>query len=336
MILRYFAVWLAVLSLGAPALATTQKLLNVSYDGTREFYHDYNLAFKRYYRRLHGEEVSIAMSHSGSAAQAQSVVSGIGADVVTLAVEGDIDLIARRTGWMDANWKQHFPNGSAPYTSAIVFLVRSGNPLGIRDWPDLISTGAAIITPNPKTSAAARYNYLAAYTYAHLRFDGDEERIRDFLTAFYSQVPVLNTGVRGAAITFTRKQIGDVLISWENEAHVAMEKGGGDYEIVTPSISVIARPQVAIVTENARRHGNLALAEEYVRYMYSAEAQELMARHYYRPYDRPTYLRHQQRFAEIQLIDIDSFDGGFAGFSARHFSDGGWFDQIQARLRDAP
>ena len=314
------------------AVAAEYKLLNVSYDATRELFQDYNQAFSRHYKEKFGDDVTVSQSHGGSAVQARSVVDGIPADVVSLSIELDLDYIAEQSGKIEKDWVKKFPNNSAPFTSAIIFLVRKGNPKGIHDWSDLIEKDAEIITPNPKTSAIARYNYLAAYAYADAKYNGDENKIKDFITTFYSKVPVLDTAVRGATNTFVQKNIGDVLLTWENEAHLSLKKMGADkFEIVVPSISIIAKPQVAVVTENAKKHGTLKVAEEYVNFLYSDEGQEIIAKHYYRPSNPDILNKHKSKFVDIKLVDVDKY-GGLRRFGQKHFADGAWFDQILQKL----
>lgn len=331
---RHFAALLLSLGIASYANAEHYELLNVSYDATRELFHDINLAFSRHYARKHnGDTVSVAQSHSGSVIQARNVVDGLPADVVSLAQDQDIEYIAEKTGKIDPEWSSRLPNNASPYTSAIVFLVRKGNPKNIQDWYDLIATrDVQIITPNPKTSAAARYNYIAAYAYADIMFEGDEAKIKNFMTNFYSKVPVMNTGIRGAAITFIQKQVGDVLLTWENEANLSLDKNGWEnYEIITPSVSVMAKPQIAVVTKNAEKHGNLEVAKEYAEYMFSDDAQEILAKHHYRPYNEFILKRYEKKFARLKLVEVNDY-GGLKEFSDKHFAEGGWFDQIQKEI----
>ncbi|KAB7780659.1 sulfate ABC transporter substrate-binding protein [Xanthomonas sp. LMG 12459] len=317
---------------GAAAAAETQ-LLNVSYDPTRELYRDYNAAFARHWAQLHpGEQVAVETSHGGSGKQARAVIDGVEADVVTLALAYDVDAIAAKSKLIDANWATRLPDNSAPYTSTIVFLVRKGNPKGIKDWPDLLRSGVSVITPNPKTSGGARWNYLAAWAYADHIFKGDRERILNYMRALFRNVPVLDTGARGATTTFVQRGIGDVLLAWENEAFLAQQELGQDkFEIVVPKLSILAEPSVALVDKNVDKHGTRAVAEEYLKYLYSPEGQKIAARHYYRP-RHPEYADRADlaRLPNVRLVTIDQAFGSWAKAQATHFDDGGLFDQIQA------
>jgi len=316
----------AGLFLALPAGADT-TLLNVSYDPTRELYQELNAAFAKYWKAKGGESVTINQSHGGSGKQARSVIDGLEADVVTLALAYDIDAIAQ-SGLLPRNWQARLPNNSAPYTSTIVFLVRKGNPKEIKDWGDLVRPGISVVTPNPKTSGGARWNYLAAWGYALRQNRNDEEKAREFVTRLYKNVPVLDTGARAATITFTRRKIGDVLIAWENEALLAAnEVGKGEYEVVAPALSILAEPPVAIVDAVVDRRGTRDAAESYLKFLYTPEGQELAARHYFRPRDKGIAARFPDRFAQIELMTIDQF-GGWEQAQKTHFSDGGIFDQI--------
>ncbi len=323
---------LAGAALSGTAMAQ-QQLLNVSYDPTREFYRDYNAAFAKHWAQTHGgAKVDVETSHGGSGKQARAVIDGIEADVVTLALAYDVDAIAERTKLIAANWQQRLPDNSAPYTSTIVFLVRKGNPKGIKDWPDLLRTGVSVVTPNPKTSGGARWNYLAAWAYADYIFKGDHERIMRFMRALFHNVPVLDTGARGATTTFVQRGIGDVLLAWENEAFLAQQELGPDkFEIVVPKMSILAEPSVALVDGNVDKHGTRAVAEDYLRYLYSPEGQKIAAQHYYRP-RHPEYAdaKDMARFPKIRLVTIDQVFGSWAKAQAEHFADGGVFDQLQA------
>lgn len=320
----------AVLLAAGATAAADRTLLNVSYDPTRELYRDYNAAFSGYWQSLGGGSVTVRMSHGGSGKQARSVIDGLGADVVTLAVPIDIDQIASLTGKIPADWQSRLPHRSSPYTSTIVFLVRAGNPKGIRDWHDLVRPGIEVITPNPKTSGGARWNYLAAWVYALERFDGDETRVREFIRALYQNVPVLDTGARGATTTFAQRGIGDVLLAWENEAYLSLQELGAQaFEIVTPSLSILAEPVVAVVDGNAKAHGTLDLATAYLEWLYSPAGQRLATKHFYRPV-RPALVDPADlaRFAPLKLLRVDQVFGTWHKAQAEHFADGGVFDQL--------
>ena len=317
-------------SLVPPASAGTVELLNVSYDPTRELYKDYNAAFAEHWKKQTGETVSVKTSHGGSGKQARSVIDGLEADVVTLAVAADIDAIAK-AGKLSPDWKQKFADGSTPYTSTIVFLVRKDNPKGIRDWNDLVKAGVQVITPNPKTSGGARWNYLAAWAYGAAQNDGDQTRAEEFVTQLYRNVPVLDTGARGSTTTFVQREIGDVLITWENEAFLALEELGKDrFEIVTPSLSIRAEPPVAVVDSNVDKRGTRKLAEAYLGWLYSPEGQKIAAKHFYRP-QKPEFADKADlaRFGEVKLVTIDDPQfGGWAKVQPEHFGEGGVFDRI--------
>ncbi|WP_108658692.1 sulfate ABC transporter substrate-binding protein [Acuticoccus kandeliae] len=314
----------------APALADT-TLLNVSYDPTRELYKQVNAAFAEHWKAETGETVTVRMSHGGSGKQARTVIDGLDADVVTLALEADIDAIAEQSGKIPADWRQRLPHASAPYTSTIVFLVRKGNPKNIEDWQDLVADGVEVITPNPKTSGGARWNYLAAWAYADREFDGDEQKIRQYMTDLFQHVPVLDTGARGSTTTFAQRGIGDVLLAWENEAFLALEELGPDhFEIIVPSISIRAEPPVALVDGNVDKKGTRAVAEAYLNFLYSPDGQRLAAANYYRPAD-PSAADPEDlaRFPEVSLVTIDDpLFGGWKTAQPAHFADGGVFDQI--------
>ncbi|MGF1624868.1 MAG: sulfate ABC transporter substrate-binding protein [Alphaproteobacteria bacterium] len=315
-----------------PALAQT-TILNVSYDPTRELYQEFNAAFAAHWLEETGEQVTIQQSHGGSGSQARAVIDGLAADVVTLALEADIDAIVGATGLIPENWRQRLPNASAPYTSTIVFLVRDGNPKGIADWHDLIADGVEVITPNPKTSGGARWNYLAAWAYASNAFDGDEAQVREFVAEIYRHVPVLDTAARGSTTTFVQRGIGDVFLSWENEAFLALEELGPDqFEIIVPSITILAEPPVTLVDGNADAHGTREVAQAYLEFLYSPVGQAIAAKHYYRP-SEPASVdpADLERFPEVTLISIDDpLFGGWATAQPAHFGDGGIFDQIYA------
>jgi sulfate transport system substrate-binding protein len=309
-------------------------LLNVSYDPTREFYQDINQAFGRHWKAATGQTVTIQQSHGGSGKQARSVIDGLPADVVTLALAFDIDMIAQRGRLLATNWQARLPQRSSPYTSTIVFMVRQGNPKGIRDWADLAQPNVSVITPNPKTSGGARWNYLAAWAWASREFAGDETRIRTFMTQLFRNVPVLDTGARGSTTTFIQRGIGDVFIAWENEAHLAMKEDGRQrFEIITPSLSILAEPPVAWVDRNVRRRGTEAAAKAYLEFLYTPEAQVLAARHFFRPRDPQAAQKADFQFARLDLITIDDAFGGWAKAHATHFTEGGEFDRISRQLR---
>jgi len=320
------------LTLAAGAMAKDVKLLNVSYDPTRELYKDFNAAFAKEWLQKKGQKVEIETSHGGSGKQARSVIDGLEADVVTLALAYDVDSIAQRAKLFPANWQKRLPENSTPYTSTIVFLVRKGNPKKVKDWPDLLRPGVAVITPNPKTSGGARWNYLAAWAYGLKIFNGDEAKTRNMVRALFRNVPVLDTGARGATTTFVQNGIGDVLLAWENEAFLSIEELGPDkFEIVVPKLSILAEPPVALVDKNVDKHGTREVAQAYLQYLYSPEGQKIAARHYYRP-------RHPQfadpadiaRFPKVELVTIEGVFGSWAKAQATHFAEGGVFDQIQS------
>jgi sulfate transport system substrate-binding protein len=299
------------------------KLLNVSYDPTRELYQDVNAAFAAQYKAKTGLTVTINQSHGGSGKQARSVIDGLQADVVTLALAYDIDAIAARAGLLPADWQKALPGNSTPFTSTIVFLVRKGNPKGIKDWADLLKPGVQVITPNPKTSGGARWNYLAAWGYALKASGGDQAKARAFVQSLFQRVPVLDSGARGATNSFVERGLGDVLIAWEDEAFQA-SAGQGGFELITPSVSILAEPPVAVVEKNARRHGTLAVAKAYLEFLYSPQGQAIGERHHYRPL-RPS---GQVAFAKVKLFTIDEVFGGWTKAQATHFAEGGTFDQI--------
>ncbi|MBF0490178.1 MAG: sulfate ABC transporter substrate-binding protein [Candidatus Omnitrophica bacterium] len=303
-------------------------LLNVSYDPTRELYEDYNKAFALYWKGKTGDDVVVNQSHGGSGKQARSVIDGLDADVVTLALAYDIDNIAEKGKLLPKNWQSLLPNNSTPYTSTIVFLVRKGNPKNIKDWDDLVKPGVSVITPNPKTSGGARWNYLAAWGYAAKKFNGDEVKIKEFISALYKNVPVLDSGARGSTITFVERKIGDVAISWENEAYLAVnELGKGELEIVVPSISILAEPPVAVVDRVAERHGTQKVASEYLKFLYSDIGQEIAAKNYYRPRSEAVAKKYADKLKPVHLFTIDQF-GGWQEAQKKHFADKGTFDQI--------
>jgi len=314
-----------------PGSAARITLRNVSYDATRELYVDFNAAFARHWQQQTGQQVRIDQSHGGSATQARSVIEGLAADVVTLALAADIDVIAAQGKLLPLNWQSLLPDNSSPYTSTIVFLVRHGNPKGIHDWADLARPGIAVITPNPKTSGGARWNYLAAWAWARAQPGGGDTTAREFMRRLYRNVPVLDAGARGATTTFVHNGLGDVLVAWESEALLAIRELGSErLEIVVPSVSILAEPPVAVVEEVALRHGTREAARAYLGYLYGKEGQEIIAQHFYRPRDPQVAARYAARFPQLKLATIADF-GGWPGAQRTHFSDGGVFDQISAR-----
>lgn len=311
---------------GAPKPVT---LLNVSYDPTRELYEDFNHQFAAYWKAKTGQDVTIRQSHGGSGKQARSVIDGLGADVVTLALAYDIDQIAEKGGLLPANWQSRLPNNSAPYTSTIVLLVRKGNPKRIKDWGDLARPGISVITPNPKTSGGARWNYLAAWAWALRQPGGNEATAKEFVAKLYRNVPVLDAGARGATTTFVERGIGDVLIAWENEALLAIkELGPGKFEVVAPSVSILAEPPVAVVDKIAGKHGTRAVAQAYLEYLYTPEGQEIAAKHFYRPRLAAVAAKYEAQFPKVSLVTVDEVFGGWKKAHATHFADGALFDQI--------
>jgi sulfate/thiosulfate-binding protein len=309
-------------------------LLNVSYDPTRELYEDFNHQFSAYWKGKTGQDVTIRQSHGGSGKQARSVIDGLQADVVTLALAYDIDQIADKAGSLPADWQKRLPNNSSPYTSTIVLLVRKGNPKGIRDWGDLAKPGVSVITPNPKTSGGARWNYLAAWAWALRQPGGSPASAKDFVTKLYRNVPVLDAGARGSTTTFVERGIGDVLIAWENEALLAIkELGPGKFDLVAPSVSILAEPPVAVVDKVANKHGTRAVAQAYLEYLYTPEGQEIAARHFYRPRSAAVAEKYGAQFPKMALVTIDEVFGGWAKAQAAHFADGALFDQIYQPVR---
>lgn len=317
----------------ASAHAVEVNLLNVSYDPTRELYVEYNKAFADHWKEKTGETVTIKQSHGGAGKQARAVIDGLEADVVTLALAYDIDAIGEKTGKIPADWQTRLPNNSAPYTSTIIFLVRKGNPKGIKDWGDIVKDGVQIITPNPKTSGGARWNYLAAWAYALKQPGGSEATAREFISKLYKNVPVLDSGARGSTNTFVQRGIGDVFLSWENEAFLAINELGPDkFQIVVPSVSILAEPPVTVVDGNAEKHGTLKVARAYLEYLFSPVGQKLAAKHYYRPF-KPEHAdpADLKRFPKVDLITVDDVFGGWQKAQKTHFADGGIFDQIYTK-----
>jgi sulfate transport system substrate-binding protein len=316
-------------TLGVRTHAQNLTLLNVSYDPTRELYQEYNVAFAKYWKAKTGQTVTIEQSHGGSGSQARAVIDGLPADVVTLALAYDIDAIAEKAKLLPENWQSRLPDNSTPYTSTIVFLVRKGNPKHIKDWDDLVKPGLSVITPNPKTSGGARWNFLAAWAYALKQPGGNDAKAKEFVTRLYENVPVLDSGARGSTNTFVERGIGDVLLAWENEAFLAINQlGPGKFQIVVPSQSILAEPPVAVVDKNVDRKGTRAVAEAYLQYLYSPEGQEIAAKHYYRPRLESVAKKYASQFPKLKLITVDQVFGGWRNAQKIFFADGGVFDRI--------
>ena len=327
--MKIFLQTILALAFAFSAGAREFKLLNVSYDPTRELYTEYNAAFAKYWKAKTGDDVTVSQSHGGSGKQAQAVINGLDADVVTLALAYDVDAIAKQARLLPADWQTRLPNNSTPYTSTIVFLVRKGNPKNIKDWPDLIKDGVGVVVPNPKTSGGARWAYLAAYADALERNNHDDAAAREFIKRLYKNVPVLDSGARGSTVTFAKNGIGDVLLAWENEAHLALKEFGEDkFDIVTPPLSILAEPPVAVVDKNARRHHATEVAAEYLKYLYSDEGQEIAAKNFYRPRNEAIAQKYAANFAQLKLVTLDAEFGSWAKAQQTHFADGGVFDQI--------
>ncbi|MDB6149743.1 MAG: sulfate transporter, periplasmic sulfate-binding protein [Chthoniobacter sp.] len=317
---------LAALTLSAAAQSVT--LLNVSYDPTRELYQEFNAAFAKHWKKEKGQDVTIKQSHGGSGKQARAVIDGLEADVVTLALAGDVDALNQNGGLIPKDWQTRLPEKSSPYTSTIVFVVRKGNPKGIKDWDDLVKSGVQVITPNPKTSGGARWNYLAAWGYV-LEKGGDAKKAEAFLGQLFKNVPVLDSGARGSTTTFVQRQLGDVLIAWENEAYLTLKEFGADkYEIVNPSVSILAEPPVAWVDKVVKKRGTGDVAKAYLAYLYSPEGQEIAGKNFYRPRSKEAAAKYAKQFPQIKLLTIDEKFGGWAKAQKEHFADGGVFDRI--------
>lgn len=328
MSIRRFALAALASALIAGPVAAAQTLLNVSYDPTRELYTEFNAAFNKHWQAEGNEAVTIQQSHGGSGKQARAVIDGLRADVVTLALAGDIDELYKLGKLIPENWQERLPDASTPYTSTIVFLVRKGNPKGIKDWDDLVKPGVEVITPNPKTSGGARWNFLAAWAYAQQKY-GSEAEAKAFTEKLYKNVPVLDTGARGSTITFVNNGIGDVLLAWENEAFLALKEEGGDnFEIVAPSLSILAEPPVSVVDQNVDKKGTRKVAEAYLNYLYSEEGQRIAAKHFYRPRNQAVAAEFAQQFPQLKLVTIDADFGGWKTAQPKFFNDGGVFDQI--------
>ncbi|MDX2265191.1 MAG: sulfate ABC transporter substrate-binding protein [Hyphomicrobiales bacterium] len=322
---------IAAAAIAAPALAADVTLLNVSYDPTRELYVEFNKAFAAKWKAETGDTVTVKQSHGGSGKQARSIIDGLEADVATLALAYDIDTIASK-GLLSADWQKKLPDNASPYTSTIVFIVRKGNPKGIKDWGDLVKSGVSVVTPNPKTSGGARWNYLAAWGYALRQPGGDDEKAKQFVGQLYKNVPVLDTGARASLITFTERNVGDVFLSWENEAFLAVRELGPDkFEVVVPSISILAEPPVAVVDKVVDKKGTRKVAEAYLQFLYSKEGQEIAAKHYYRPRLPEVTAKYKDQFTKVPLFTIDEVFGGWTKAQKTHFEDGGVFDQIYAK-----
>jgi len=305
-------------------------LLNVSYDPTRELYVEFNQAFAKYWKGKTGQDVAIKQSHGGSGKQARSVIDGLDADVVTLALAGDIDALHQNGGWIPQDWQKRLPHNSSPYTSTIVLVVRQGNPKGIKDWDDLIKPGISVITPNPKTSGGARWNYLAAWEFAKRKYGG-ESKAKEFVAALYKNVPVLDAGARGSSITFAQRNQGDVFISWENEAHLLEKEFGSKVDIIYPSLSIVAEPPVAVVDKNVDRKGTRKVAEEYLNYLYSDEGQDIAGKNYYRPISPKAQAKYLKQLPKIPLFTLEQAFGSWAQADRDHFADGASFDQIYTK-----
>ncbi len=323
------AVPILALAAGISAgIAKDINLLNVSYDPTRELYEEYNTAFAKYWQGKTGDTVKVDQSHGGSGKQARAIIDGLDADVATLALAADIDALHDKGDLIPADWQKRLPNNSSPYTSTIVFLVRKGNPKGIKDWSDLVKPGIEVITPNPKTSGGARWNYLAAWADALKKNGGDPEKAKAFVAELFKHVPVLDSGARGATITFTERGLGDVLLAWENEAYLSLKEKPDQFEIVTPSLSILAEPPVTVVDKVVDKKGTREVATEYLKYLYSDEGQEIAAKNFYRPSNPEILKKYADKFAKVDLVTIDDTFGGWKKAQKEHFADGGVFDQI--------
>ena len=338
--MKFKTLLLSVLALvtSAAAFAKEIEILNASYDPTRELYNEYNVAFVKYWKDKTGETVKVNQAHNGSGAQARSVIDGLPADVVTLALAADVDALYNNAKLLPQDWQKRLPDNSAPYTSTIVFLVRKGNPKGIKDWDDLIRPGVSVITPNPKTSGGARWNYLAAWGYASKKFGGDETKVKEYISALFKNVPVLDNGARGATNTFVQNGIGDVLLAWENEALQALEprdndqgKRKGEFEIVVPSISILAEPTVSVVDKVVRKKGTAVVAKAYLEYLYSDVGQDIIGKNFYSPRNPAAAAKYAAQFPKLELLTIDGDFGGWTKAQKIHFADGGVFDQIYVK-----
>jgi len=330
--LKLFTLSVLALFANIAAFAKNIELLNVSYDPTRELYQEYNAAFAKYWQAKTGDTVTVKQSHGGSGKQARSVIDGLSADVVTLALAADVDALYENAKLIPQDWQKRLPENSAPYTSTIVFLVRKGNPQHIKDWDDLVKTGVSVITPNPKTSGGARWNYLAAWGFAAKKFDGDETKVKAFISALFKNVPVLDSGARGSTTTFVQRGIGDVLLAWENEAFLSLKEfGAGNFEIVVPSLSILAEPTVSVVDKFVKKKSTETVATAYLEYLYSDEGQEIAGHNFYRPRNAAIAAKYASTFPTLKLITIDQAFGGWTKAQKTHFADGGVFDQIYAK-----
>jgi len=330
-LLNIFAAALLGIAAVGDVKAADINLLNVSYDPTRELYKEYNDAFSKYWKAKTGDNVTVKQSHGGSGKQARAVLDGLEADVVTLALAFDIDQLYSRRNLIPENWQSQLPNNSSPYTSTIVFVVRKGNPQKIKDWNDLVKSGISLVTPNPKTSGGARWNYLAAWAYALKQNGNNEDAAKEFLRKLFKNASVLDTGARGSTTTFAEREIGDVLITWENEAYLVLKEFGAEkYEVVTPSFSILAEPPVAVVEDVARKHGTSEVATEYLKYLYSKEGQDIIGKNYYRPSDKEVAAKYAKQFPALELVTIAQL-GGWTNVQNKHFADGGVFDKIYER-----
>jgi sulfate/thiosulfate transport system substrate-binding protein len=321
------------LTAALPSRAQQQpvRLLNVSYDPTRELYVEFNQAFAKYWKNKTGQDVTVKQSHGGSGKQARSIIDGLDADLATLALAGDTDALVKNGGWVKEGWQKRLGQNSSPYNSTIIFVVRAGNPKGIKDWDDLVKPGISVITPNPKTSGGARWNYLAAWEYGKRKY-GSDAKAKEFVAKLYGNVPVLDTGARGATITFAQRNQGDVLIAWENEAYLLDKEFGSKTDVVVPSVSILAEPAVALVDKNVDKKGTRAVAEEYLKYLYSEEGQDIVGKHFYRPaVSKAAQAKYAKQFPKLELFTIDKAFGGWAAADKAHFADGGSFDQIYTR-----
>ena len=325
------AALLAAGSLAAQAQPAPVTLLNVSYDPTRELYVEFNAAFAKYWKAKTGQDVTIKQSHGGSGKQARSIIDGLDADVATLALAGDTDALVKHGGWLAADWQKKLPHNSSPYTSTIVLAVRQGNPKGIKDWDDLIKPGISVITPNPKTSGGARWNYLAAWEFAKRKY-GSDAKAKEFVAKLFANVPILDTGARGSTITFAQRGQGDVLIAWENEAYLLEKEFGSKFDIVAPSLSILAEPAVAVVDKNVDKKGTRVVAQAYLEYLYTEEGQDIAGKNFYRPaVSEKAKAKYAHQFAKLNLFTIDQAFGGWAKADKEHFADGGSFDQIYTK-----
>ena len=332
LVVQAFSALVLASAVGSNLAQTPVTLLNVSYDPTRELYVEFNNAFAKHWKASSGQDVTIKQSHGGSGKQARAVIDGLDADVVTLALAGDVDALNKQAQLIPANWQKRLPHNSSPYTSTIVLVVRQGNPKGIKDWDDLVKPGISVITPNPKTSGGARWNYLAAWEYAKRKYGGDA-KAKEFVTKLYTNVPVLDSGARGSSVTFAQRNQGDVFISWENEAHLLEKEFGSKVDIVYPSISILAEPPVTVVDKNVDRKGTRKVAEAYLQYLYSDEGQEIAGKNFYRPINEKIKAKFEKSLPKLPLFTIDQAFGGWDKASKEHFADGALYDQISQSIK---